>query len=309
MDQVNPAMVKVRSRRLRRINSAVANISYISPALIIYVVLVIVPGIMSILYSFTDFNGVDRSFHFVGVSNYLQLFRDRVFWISLKNNFIYLVFNGALQNTISLLYALALNQHVRGYKLYRAIIFFPYVLTPVGVGIAFIYLLHPVYGVIKTISNVFPLARIAVNILGNPNTVVFGIGSVQIWLSMGVMVTIWLAGIQNLDQDCLAAAQIDGANRLQTLFKVTIPLLIPSIVVVTILTIVGNFKAYDLPWSMTAGGPGYSSYFTSIFIFKTAFEYYRFNYAMCASAIIFVLPLVLIIAVFLVIRKKYDFYI
>jgi ABC-type sugar transport system permease subunit len=299
--------VKAYSRRARRIRTAAASVGYISPALIIYVVLVVVPGFMSILYSFTDFNGIDRNFSFVGFSNYLQIFHDRVFRISLKNNFIYLIFNGVVQNTISLLYALALNQQVKGYRAYRAIVFFPYVLTPVGVGIAFIYLLHPVYGVIKTISNVIPIARIGVNILGNPSTVVLGVGAIQIWLSMGVMVTIWLAGIQNLDQDCLAAARIDGANKVQTLFRVTIPLLTPSIVVVTILTIVGNFKAYDLPWSMTAGGPGYSSYFASIFIFKTAFDYHRFDYAMAASAIIFVLPLVLIIGVLIVIRKKYDF--
>ncbi|MCL4377426.1 MAG: sugar ABC transporter permease [Actinobacteria bacterium] len=288
---------------LNKFKFASATAAYLAPALILYFLFVIVPGFMSIFYSFTNWSGVGSVFKFIGFENFKKLFADSIFLQSIKNNFIYLFFNGAIQNTIALLYAVALNEKLRGYKVYRAIIFLPFVLTPVGVGISFIYLLHPVYGVIRKILDLFHITGINVGFLGNPHTAVFAIAVVQIWLSMGVMVLVWLAGLQNLNKDLIAAAQIDGANNFQVLKNVIVPLLTPSILIVTVLTIVGNFKAYDLPWAMTAGGPGYSTYFTSIFIYKTAFEYYNFGYAMSASAVIFFIPLVLIILAYIVIKK------
>jgi raffinose/stachyose/melibiose transport system permease protein len=292
-----------RPQLLKRVNFALTNVAWILPAFVLYVVLVISPGFLSIIYSLTNWNGLAPEFGFVGFANFIDLFRDDVFLLSLRNNVVYLFFNGLVQNSIALIYALILNERFRGYKAYRTIIFFPFVITPVGVGIAFIYMLHPVYGVLKSLFTLLGMSRLSVNLLGNPATVVPTIGLVQVWLSMGVMVMVWLAGIQNLDRELIEAARIDGANNRQLLFRVITPLLTPSIIVVTVLTIVGNFKAYDLPWSMTAGGPGYASYFASIFIYKTAFEYYRFGYAMAASAVIFVLPLTLIGISIVVIRR------
>ncbi len=301
----NIIMTTKKNRTFKRIAFGSTTVAYITPALIIYLVFVITPGLISLFYSFTDWNGTATSFKFIGLENFRQLFRDPVFLISIKNNFIYLFFNGLVQNIIALLLAITLNEKLKGYKIYRASIFLPYVLTPVGVGIAFIYLLHPVYGVIRKLFDLFNLP-ISANLLGNPNLAVFAIAVVQIWLSMGIMVMVWLAGIQNLNKDLIAAAQIDGASNLQILKNVIVPLLMPSIIVVTVLTITGNFKAYDLPWSMTAGGPGYSTYFSSIFVYKTAFEYNNFSYAMAGSAVIFIIPLILIIISVGIIRKKME---
>jgi len=290
---------------LKKIKFGSTTAAYITPALIIYLVLVVAPGFISLFYSFTNWNGVDPAFKFIGFDNFKMLFIDQVFLISIKNNFIYLFFNGIVQNIIALLLAIVLNEKLKGYKVYRSVVFLPYVLTPVGVGIAFIYLLHPVSGVIRKIFDLFHLS-VSANFLGNPNLAVFAIALVQIWLSMGIMVMVWLAGIQNLNKDLIAAAQIDGASNFQILKNVIVPLLTPSIIVVTVLTITGNFKAYDLPWVMTAGGPGYSTYFASIFIYKTAFEYNNFSYAMAGSAVIFIIPLILIVLSLGIIRRNME---
>lgn len=279
---------------------------YILPALIIYGALVLAPGFISLFYAFTDWDGVQRTFNFVGFSNFKALFIDKVFLLSIKNNFIYLFFNGAIQNTIALLYAIIINEKVKGFRIYRAIIFFPFILTPVAIAVAFYYFLHPAYGFFRQIFD-FLNIDFNINFLSNPKIIVYVIGVIQIWLSMGVMVMVWLAGLQNLNKDLIEASMIDGANNFHVLTKVIIPLLTPSIIIVTVLTIVGNFKAFDLPWGLIQGGPGYASYFASIFIFKTAFDYFRFGYAMAASAVIFIVPLVLIVISLLIIRKRLQY--
>ncbi len=291
----------------KRIKFGGTTTAFLFPALLIYIALVVVPGFMSLYYSFTDWNGVHPTFNFIGFENFIRLFNDSHFLISIKNNFIYLFFNGAIQNTMALLYAIILNEGMKANKVYRAIIYLPFVLTPVGIGITFSYLFHPLYGIFRRVSDFTGLEFLNLNLLASPKLVVFAIASVQIWLTMGVMVMVWLAGLQTLNRTFIEAAEIDGANSFHILTKVIIPLLTPSIIIVTVLTIVGNFKAFDLPMAMTNGGPGYSSYFVAMIIYKEAFSYYNFGYAMAASSVIFIIPLILVIIAILFMRKRLNY--
>lgn len=291
--------------KARNIKFGVISGAYIVPAMFIYILLVISPGFLSLFYAFTNWNGVGHTFDFVGFNNFVKLFKDNYFLTAIKNNFIFLFFVGFMQNTISLIIAVILNEKLKGYRVFRNILYLPFVLTPVGVGIAFIYIFHPKYGVIRMLLDMVGLQNVSANFLGNPQLAVITVCIVAIWVSIGFRTMVWLSGLQNLNKDVIEAAMIDGVNNFQMLLKIIVPLLIPALTVITILTIVGNFKVYDLPISITAGQPGYASAVAPMFILEQAFQNYHFGYAMAGSAVTFLIPLILIIVAYMLLKRKF----
>ena len=268
---------------------------FISPSLVLYLTLVVVPSFISLYYSFTSWDGYSLEATYVGLENFRKLFSDQDFLRGIRNNFFFLFFNGSIVNTLSLFLAMALNVKLKGHKIFRAIFFLPFVLTPVALGLAFIYLLHPDKGILQGTGII---------LLGYPTSALFSLAFVHMWGGFGVTSIIWLAGLRNIDNSIKDAALVDGVNKFQMTFRIILPLLTPSIIIITILTIIGNFRIFDIPLMMTGGGPANSTTFASLFIFQNAFKYFRYGYSMAATTVVFVIPLFFISLAYTLIQQS-----
>lgn len=232
------------------------------PGMIIFTVGLIIPLFLSFRYSLTDWDGMTAKKTFVGLQNYIKLFKDKEFleswWFTIK----FTIGNTIIQNVLALLFAVALDSGIRFQKLYRTAFFVPCLISAIVVG--FVWL--------KMFSNVFPaindLLGTGFNFLlfGKAETVLGGLLIANNWQWVGYWMLIYLAGLQSVPAELYEAAKVDGANAIHRFFNVTIPMLAPAITICVVGITTGSLKVYDLLVASTKGGPGRAS--TSV-IYKT----------------------------------------
>ena len=232
------------------------------PGMIIFTIGLIIPLFLSFRYSLTDWDGMTAEKTFVGLQNYIKLFKDKEFleawWFTIK----FTVGNTIIQNVLALLFAVALDSGIRFQKLYRTAFFVPCLISAIVVG--FVWL--------KMFSNVLPaindLLGTGFNFLlfGKAETVLGGLLIANNWQWVGYWMLIYLAGLQSVPAELYEAAKVDGANAIHRFFNVTIPMLAPAITICVVGITTGSLKVYDLLVASTKGGPGRAS--TSV-IYKT----------------------------------------
>lgn len=232
------------------------------PGMIIFTVGLIIPLFLSFRYSLTDWDGMTAKKTFVGLQNYIKLFKDKEFleswWFTIK----FTIGNTIIQNVLALLFAVALDSGIRFQKLYRTAFFVPCLISAIVVG--FVWL--------KMFSNVLPaindLLGTGFNFLlfGKAETVLGGLLIANNWQWVGYWMLIYLAGLQSVPAELYEAAKVDGANAIHRFFNVTIPMLAPPITICVVGITTGSLKVYDLLVASTKGGPGRAS--TSV-IYKT----------------------------------------
>lgn len=232
------------------------------PGMIIFTVGLIIPLFLSFRYSLTDWDGMTAEKTFVGLQNYIKLFKDKEFleswWFTIK----FTIGNTIIQKVLALLFAVALDSGIRFQKLYRTAFFVPCLISAIVVG--FVWL--------KMFSNVLPaindLLGTGFNFLlfGKAETVLGGLLIANNWQWVGYWMLIYLAGLQSVPAELYEAAKVDGANAIHRFFNVTIPMLAPAITICVVGITTGSLKVYDLLVASTKGGPGRAS--TSV-IYKT----------------------------------------
>ena len=241
--------------------------SYLIPALVFLLVIVFFPVIVSLILSFYSFTGYETNIFnkFVGIKNFKFLFHHRYFWIALRNTFYFVGSMAVIQVAIALFLAIIIFLGNFKYSsLIRMIIFFPAVLAPVSVSLAWRKILEQ-DGVLNQILHIsYPwLAKV--------HLAIWCVVSVNIWQWVGYSLIIFYAGLQGINKELLEAADIDGANWTQKIFRIVIPFLTPIIVLNVILNVIGSFRAFDIIYVLTRGGPVHNSE-----VFTTLMYYYSF---------------------------------
>lgn len=181
------------------------------PTLIVYCVFIILPIIIAIYYSFTRYSGIGKA-RFTGLSNYVRLFKDEVFWVSLKNTLIIFILAFVLLLTLSFLIALLLNNKLKGTGLSKALIFSPAIIAPIIVGIIWVYILDPNVGIINNILDALNLDMLKQKWIGGETLSPYSIAVIYFWQQLGYLVTIFVAGLKMIPEEVLEAVKIDGAN-------------------------------------------------------------------------------------------------
>ena len=209
------------------------------PALIIYSALFIIPLIIGLYFSMTDWTmGID-TISFIGLNNFKAIFNDADLMHAIINTFIFTVVVVIFKNGFGLLLALAVNINMRASNIFRAIFYLPAVISSVVIGLVFTKILHP-EGVLNNFLNTIGLGFLAQNWLVDIRIVIYVIAAVSVWQWTGYHMAIYLAGLQNIPLDFYEAADIDGATKIQKLRHITLPLLAPSININIILSIIGE---------------------------------------------------------------------
>jgi raffinose/stachyose/melibiose transport system permease protein len=290
-------------KRLNRVlnSPAILNVLYL-PALILFAVFIIYPFVQGVRLSFTNWNGYSPHFESVGWRQYERLFTDRRVHKALQNTFVYGIGSTVLQNLLGLLYALFLNQKLRGKELVRVIVYLPVIVSPLIMGYIFYFFFRYDGGAINDIL-VFAGEK-PVNWLGQSSRSVPIITLVNTYQYMGIAMVIFLAGLQSIPQEYYEAAVLDGASQRRCFRHVTLPLLMPAITVNIVINLIGGLKLFDVIMAMTKGGPGYASQSLSTMMYTLYFVRQDAGYAAALGNMMFLMITVLSISVLIYLRRK-----
>jgi len=263
------------------------------PAAIIFTLFYFVPFIANLRYSLTKWDRITEP-EFVGLRNFVNLLtNDDLFYKVLGNNLRFTFLVVAFQTVLSLIFALFLIKNSKANIALRTLFFFPTILSSVSVGMIWLFMYDPNFGAINLFFNKLGLQSFALNWLGSEGLALYAIAFTQVWFHTGQMMVIYIAGLQQIPQELYEAAEMDGATRWQQFKNVTWPMSIPTTIVVMAYTTIQSFRAFDLIYSMTQGGPNNSSNIFAVLIYQTIFSELRIGYA-AAQSIFFILVLVFI---------------
>jgi raffinose/stachyose/melibiose transport system permease protein len=258
-------------------------------ALALYTLLMVIPGLMGIYLSFTDWNRYSPDINFVGFKNFELIFSQKNYWDSILNTIIFTAATIILKTVIALLLALLLSKGLkRFFNFHRVIIYLPAVIPMIVVGIVFRSILHPSTGILNEFLRFLGLDILAQSWLTNPNIALYSVISVDTWKGVGYIMVILIAGLQVIPPEYYEAAQIDGANQWDELWNITLPLLTPALTVTTVLNFLYGLKVFDVIWVLTNGGPGYATETVYTVVFKE-FSKGRYGISTALSTLLFVI--------------------
>jgi raffinose/stachyose/melibiose transport system permease protein len=252
---------------------------YLLPGCFIYCLFLFIPVLQTLQLSFFSWNGLQPKVC-VGIKNFITLFSDPIFYRSLVNNLVLVVFIMVLPTLIGLVLAsiIELNRYkIR--KLFEVVLFMPYILSLVVVGVIWRWIYNPSFGVINTFLRGIGLADMTKAWLGDSATALTAVGISGTWVFHGFAMVIFLAGYSKISHSLYEAISIDGGNTLHKFWYIALPSLNHEISVVTIFLFINSLKTFDLVYVMTKGGPGYATNVISLYVFKNAFQYNRYGYA------------------------------
>lgn len=279
---------------------------FILPALAFFLIFLAYPMVFGLLLSFTNNRSAGASLNFVGASNYVRLFtKDSYFQISLKNNLLYALGFTPGVLIVALLVALLLNAKIRGSHLLRTICFLPYLTSMVAVATVWNLLLAPngpVNGILRFVGVSSPPGW-----LMDKDWALFSVILVAVWKNFGYYMIILLAGLQSIPRYLYESATIDGANRVQSFFFVTVPLLTPTIFLSLITIIIAAFQEFDIIKIMTEGGPGRATNVLVFRIYEEGFKNMKMGYASAIAYTLFAIIMVITVVQF-VMQKKWVHY-
>ena len=277
---------------------------FVLPGLILYSIFFIYPTLSALFYSFTDWDGLTPNYNFVGVDNYINIFtNDSIFVKAFGNNLKFMLFVVIFQTAFSLLFALYLVKNTKTNIFLRALYFFPTILSSVSVAFIWSFVYDPNLGILNTLLERMSLGALTHNWLGEQDIAIFSIAVVQVWMHTGQMLIIFVAGLQNIPNDLYEVAKIERASRWQRFRFVTWPLVAPAATIVIAYTTIQSFKAFDLIFAMTRGGPNYSTEILATLIYSTAFRSFKFGYASAESVIFMIVIAIITIVQFKVLRS------
>lgn len=265
---------------------------FLAPGLFLFLVYVIIPIFQSMWVSLYEWDGLSPK-TFIGFANYVELIDDENFYMSLKNNFIWLVLY-MLAVPAGLFIALFLNQTVTGIRLYKSLFFFPFVISQIVVGLVFTWFYNPSNGIVAIVFTLFGAE--APSILGNEATVTYGIIAAGLWPQIAYCMILYLTGLNNVSPDLVEAGRLDNAKGWKMLWHIILPQLRPATFIAIVVTVIGALRSFDLISIMTQGGPYGSSRVLAYYMYETALsEYgYRMGYGAAIATVLFLIMMIYI---------------
>ncbi len=255
------------------------------PTLLTYSIFIIIPVFIAVYYSFTQYSGLGKA-KFTGVGNYIRMFGDKLFLIALRNTLLVLALSIVFLLIGSFLAALIMNVGFKGNAFFKMMVFAPYVIAPIIIGIIWGYILNPNYGMLNSVLRGLGLDVLAIEWIGGTKWSPLSFALIFTWQMLGFHATIFLSGIKTIPGEMYEASAIDGANGLQRAFFITIPMLKETIIINTVLIVTGVFKIYELVYQMTGGGPAHQSELLTSYMYFTVFTSRRYGYGMSIAVAI-----------------------
>lgn len=263
-----------------------SSFAFVMPALAVFALFYIYPFVTLLQLSHTGWDGISVLKPFVGLLNFREIAKDKIWWGAFINAGYITLIALVFQNALALALALACDRQIKAKNFYRAIFFIPPVLSEIVVGLIWRWIYDGDYGLLNHFLSGIGLQEMARHWLSDPKTALTCIAVVHCWKGFGWGFLILLAGLQTIPRELYEASRVDGANAWQSFKKVTVPLMMPIFILVTILTILGTMQVFALILSTTNGGPGYHTEVPVTRILASMIGSSQFGYA-CAQGMTF----------------------
>lgn len=259
------------------------------PAVILFILFVILPFVEGCRVSFFKWDGFSNM-KWVGLKNYANVMHDDVFWLAMKNTFVYAILVTVMKNVIALALAYVLARKFPLRTLFRTGIYMPVTLSYVVIGALWTWIYNPTFGLLNALLKVLGLEHLIVGWLSDSRVALYSVVAVDVWKWIGYHMVLYLAGLQAISQDLYEAAALDGANGWQKFVNITIPQLNSTIVVNVLMSLTGAFASnFDIVNILTGGGPMHATEVSLTYIMTTAFKYNSMGKANAMSMILFLL--------------------
>ncbi|MFO0114616.1 MAG: carbohydrate ABC transporter permease [Betaproteobacteria bacterium] len=263
---------------------------FLIPACVVLATFVLYPALKAIYLSFTNFNMI-RQAEFVGFANYLNVWRDPFFWAALKNTLLYMVVVVPVLVIAPIFLAALVNKHIPGITFIRAAIYLPVITSLVISGLIWKWV-YEEQGILNYVLLASGLTTDPVAFLTDPANALYSVMAVTIWSGMGYYMVIYLAGLQSIPRHLYEVAEVEGVSAWQQMIHITIPLLRPSIAVVTVMSSIAAMKVFEEVYVMTQGGPMDSTKTLVYYLYESAFSEFEMGFASAIGVVLFLLTLV-----------------
>ncbi len=261
---------------------------FISPNLALFTAFSFAPLLYAVYISFHDWSLIGDS-EYLGLGNYVRLFKDKLFWQALANTGVYAAITVSASMAFGLLLAVGLNRRLPGRTVLRSLYFLPVVVAAVATGTMAAWMFNDNYGVVNAILVRLGMGRIAW--LSTPQWALPSLAIATVWVRLGFNMIVYLAALQSIPSLYYEAAKIDGANAFHQFRHITLPLLMPATFLLLVLNIIYSFQVFDLIYVMTGGGPGFSTTMVVQYIYQAAFVTSEMGYASAMGIVLYVLIL------------------
>jgi ABC-type sugar transport system permease subunit len=274
--------------------------------LVLYIVFFLLPFGSSLLLSFTSWDGFVKTISFIGIRNYLELFRDERFYSSLFNTVEMTVLYTVAVNTVAMLFAVLVDGTRLLKGVFKVSFFIPNILAPIIIGFVWTFMLNYNFGIVNVLLRLTGLNALVGDWIGSPAIVRFSVATVFVWQGMGFFFVVYLAALQGIPQEMIEASRMDGARGLRMFFNITLPSLAGAVTVCLTLSLIGGIKLFDLVFALTYGGPGFSSETMTLYIYNTGFISNRNGYGSAVSVVMFLFILLLTVLQLRFLRPRED---
>lgn len=264
----------------------------LSPWLIGFLVFTLGPMIASIYFSFTEYKVIQAP-RWIGLDNYQRMFGDELFYKSLRVTLTYTLVSVPLGIAAALVVAVLLNQKIWGTRVMRTIFYLPSVISGVAVSLVFAWIFNYRFGILNYIIGLSGVR--GPDWLGRPQWALWAFVLMSLWGIGGNMI-ILLAGLQGVPIALHEAAEIDGANSWRRFWRITLPMISPAILFVSIMSVIGSFQTFTQSYIMTGGGPAYATLFYLLYLYRNAFSWFEMGYASALAWVLFVIILICTLA-------------
>lgn len=284
---------KVKEKRKKMKSKDIAFYVMALPAVFLFAVFHTFPALQGVYYSFTNWDGLGFTYDFVGLKNYINLFKDENILNSYLFTFKFAIISTILVNILSLLIAMGLNARIKFKNFFRAVYFLPNVLGVLIVGFIFNYIFA---NVVPQLGDKLNIGFMSTNILGSENLAWIGIVIVGVWQACALNVILYLSGLQTVPTELYEASSLDGANKWQEFWKITFPMIAPFFTINMVLAMKNFLMVFDQVIALTGGGPGRSTEAISLLIYKGGFQGGEFAYQAANSVVYFIV--IMLISIF-----------